>query len=125
MPRVRSKTVRKKRHKKWLKQAKGYWGRRKNLYRVAKVASIKALQYATRDRKVRKRSFRRLWIIRINAACHSNGISYRRFMNNLRKAGILLNRKVLATIAVVDPDGFSLLVKNTSKSRDYEEKNRK
>lgn len=114
MPRVRSKTVKKKRHKKWLKQAKGFWGRRKNLYSVAKVASIKALGYATRDRRVRKRSFRRLWIIRIRAACHGNGISYSKFINNLKKAGILLNRKVLAQIAVVDADAFSLLVKTTT-----------
>jgi len=114
MPRVRSKTVKKKRHKKWLKQAKGFWGRRKNLYRVAKVASIKALGYATRDRRVRKRSFRRLWIIRIRAACHRNGISYSKFINNLKKTGILLNRKVLAQIAVVDADAFSLLVKTTT-----------
>ncbi|TES92519.1 MAG: 50S ribosomal protein L20 [Candidatus Cloacimonadota bacterium] len=123
MPRVHSRTVRKKKHKKWLKQAKGFWGRRKNLFKVAKVASIKALGYATRDRKVRKRSFRRLWILRIGAACHSNGISYSKFINNLKKAGILLNRKVLAEIAVFDANAFSLLVKNTtnkneSKKRD-------
>lgn len=125
MPRVSSKKVKKKRHKKWLKQAKGFWGRRKNLYSVAKVASMRALYYATRDRKVRKRSFRRLWIVRIRAACHSNGISYSRFINNLKKSGILLNRKILSEIAVFDTDAFSLLVKNTVNRGDYEEKKEK
>ncbi|OQX56333.1 MAG: 50S ribosomal protein L20 [Candidatus Cloacimonas sp. 4484_209] len=117
MPRVHSKTIRKQRHKKWLKRAKGFWGRRKNLYRIAKVASIKALQYATRDRKTKKRNFRRLWILRIKAACHNNGISYSRFIYNLKKAGIILNRKILAEIAYVDADSFSLLVKETTKQK--------
>jgi len=80
MPRVRSKTVRRSKHKKWLKQAKGFWGKRKNLYSVARVASMKALAYATRDRRVKKRSFRRLWIVRITAACHNNGTSYNKFL---------------------------------------------
>ena len=114
MSRVHSSSVKKARHKKWLKQAKGFWGRRKNIYSVAKVASIKALGYATRDRRVRKRVFRRLWITRICAACHNNGISYSKSINNLKKVGILLDRKILAEIAFLDPDAFSLLVKNTS-----------
>jgi len=113
MPRVHSKTVGKKKHKKWLKRAKGFWGRRKNLYSVAKVASIKALSYSTRDRKVRKRDFRRLWILRISACCQNNGISYNKFINGLKKAGIILNRKILAEIAVTDAKAFSLLLKNT------------
>ncbi len=114
MPRVRSKIVRKRKRKKWLKRAKGFWGRRKNLYSVARVASIKALGYATRDRKVRKRMFRRLWITRVHAACNKNGISYSVFINNLKKAGINLNRKILAEIAVFDAEAFSLLVKSTT-----------
>ncbi|TET21867.1 MAG: 50S ribosomal protein L20 [Candidatus Cloacimonadota bacterium] len=115
MPRVRSKIVRKRKHKKWLKRAKGFWGRRKNLYSVARVASIKALSYATRDRKVRKRMFRRLWITRVHAACNKNEISYSVFINNLKKAGINLNRKILADIAVFDAEAFSLLVKSTTR----------
>ena len=114
MARVRSSSVQKTRHKKWLKRTKGFWGRRKNVYSVARVASIKALSYATRDRRVRKRSFRRLWITRIHAACNNNGISYSTFINNLKKSGVLLNRKILADIAVADSDAFTLLVKNTS-----------
>jgi large subunit ribosomal protein L20 len=115
MPRVRSRTVRKKRHKKWLKLTKGYWGRRKNLFKVAKVAAIKGLDYATRDRRVRKREFRKLWITRIGAACNANGISYSTFIHNLNKAKIALNRKVLADMAVFDEEAFSLLVKHTMK----------
>ena len=114
MPRVRASSVQKKRHKKWIKRAKGFWGRRKNIYSVAKVASIRAFSYATRDRKVKKRMFRRLWIIRIKAACHSNSVSYSKFISNLKKAEIHLNRKVLAEIATFDADAFSLLVNNTS-----------
>ncbi len=114
MPRVRSKTVRKAKHKRWLKQAKGFWGKRKNLYSVARVASMKALSYATRDRKVKKRSFRRLWIVRITAACHNNGISYSKFLNNLKKNSISLNRKSLAEIAAHDTTAFKLLVKETT-----------
>lgn len=115
MPRVRSRTVRKRRHKKWLKRTKGYWGRRKNLFKVAKVAAIKALGYATRDRKARKRAFRRLWITRIGAACNNNGISYSKFIHNLNTEKISLNRKVLADMAVFDEEAFSLLVKQTMK----------
>lgn len=115
MPRVRSRTVRKKRHKKWLKRTKGYWGRRKSLFKVAKVAAIKALGYATRDRRVRKRTFRRLWITRIRAACNANGISYSKFIHNLNREKITLNRKVLADMVVFDAEAFSLLVKQTMK----------
>lgn len=115
MSRVRSRTVRKKRHKKWLKLTKGYWGGRKNLFKVAKVAAIKALGYATRDRRVRKRTFRRLWITRIRAACNANGISYSKFIHNLNREKITLNRKILADMAVFDSEAFSLLVKQTMK----------
>lgn len=115
MPRVRSRTVRKKKHKKWLRRAKGYWGTRKNLFKVAKTSAMKALGYATRDRRVRKRAFRRLWITRIRAACNANGISYSKFVNNLNREKIALNRKVLADMAVSDAEAFSLLVKQTMK----------
>jgi large subunit ribosomal protein L20 len=115
MPRVRTRTVRKKRHKKWLKRTKGYWGTRKNLFKVAKVAAIKALGYATRDRRVRKRAFRRLWITRIGAACNANGVSYSKFIHHLNKEKISLNRKILAEMAVFDAEAFSLLVKQTMK----------
>lgn len=97
------------RHKKVLSQAKGYSGRRKNVYRVAKQAVIKAGQYAYRDRKQRKRQFRALWIARINAAARANGLSYSRMMDGLRKAEVELDRKVLADIAVHDKDAFTQL----------------
>jgi large subunit ribosomal protein L20 len=115
MSRVRSSTVRKKRHKKWIKRTKGYRGTRKNLFKVAKIAAFKALGYATRDRRVRKRAFRRLWITRIRAACNANGISYSKFIKNLNREKVLLNRKILADMAVFDAEAFSLLVKQTMK----------
>jgi large subunit ribosomal protein L20 len=94
------------RHKKVLSQAKGYSGRRKNVYRVAKQAVIKAGQYAYRDRRQRKRQFRALWIARINAAARECGMSYSRFINGLLKAGIEIDRKVLADLAVHDAAAF-------------------
>ncbi|MGE0487364.1 MAG: 50S ribosomal protein L20 [Gammaproteobacteria bacterium] len=94
------------RHKKVLRQAKGYSGRRKNVYRVAKQAVIKAGQYAYRDRRQRKRQFRALWIARINAAARECGMSYSRFINGLLKAGIEIDRKVLADLAVHDAAAF-------------------
>ncbi len=94
------------RHKKVLSQAKGYRGRRKNVYRVAKQAVTKAGQYAYRDRRQRKRQFRGLWIIRINAAARECGISYSQFMNGLKKASIEIDRKVLADLAVFDKGAF-------------------
>ena len=95
------------RHKKILKQAKGYYGARSKLYRVAKQAVIKAGQYAYRDRRQRKRQFRRLWIVRINAEARNNGLSYSQFMNGLHKAGIDIDRKILADTAVFDKAVFS------------------
>ncbi len=107
MARVKRGVVAKRRHKKVLKQAKGYYGARSKIYRVAKQAVIKAKQYAYRDRKQRKRQFRSLWIVRINAAARENGLSYSQFINGLSKAEIGLDRKVLADLAVHDKDAFS------------------
>ncbi len=110
MPRVKRGVVARARHKKVLKQAKGYYGARSRIYRVAKQAVIKAGQYAYRDRRQRKRQFRALWIARINAGARSCGLSYSRFMNGLKKASIGLDRKVLADLAVFDKPAFSELV---------------
>ena len=109
MARVKRGVQARRRHKKVLKQAKGYYHARRKVFRVAKQAVTKALQYAYIGRKQRKRQFRSLWIARINAASRMNGISYSRFMNGLLKAGITLDRKVLADIAVHDAVGFAAL----------------
>ena len=109
MARVKRGVQARRRHKKILKQAKGYYHARRKVFRVAKQAVTKALQYAYIGRKQRKRQFRSLWIARINAAARINGISYSRFMNGLMKAGITLDRKVLADIAVHDAPGFAAL----------------
>ena len=106
MSRVKRGVTARARHKKIIKLAKGYRGRRKNVFRVAKQAVIKAGQMAYRDRRQRKRQFRALWIARINAAARECGLSYSRFINGLSKAGVLLDRKVLADIAVRDPEAF-------------------
>lgn len=110
MPRTRNRVATHSRRKKVLKAAKGYRTCRGNLYKLAKETVEKGLQYAYRDRKANKRNFRRLWIIRINAACRLNGISYSRFIDGLHKKGIDLNRKALADLAVRDPGAFSQLV---------------
>ncbi len=109
MPRVRNSVARLKRRKQILNNAKGYFGRRKNLYKTAKEAVERAWRYQYRDRKNRKRDFRRLWIVRINAAARQHDMSYSRFMNGLKLAGIEINRKVLADIAVRDPQAFEQL----------------
>ncbi|MBB1088034.1 50S ribosomal protein L20 [Lysobacter sp. SG-8] len=109
MARVKRGVTARRRHKKVLKQAKGYYNARRKVYRVAKQAVTKALQYAYIGRKQKKRNFRSLWITRINAAARINGMSYSRFMNGLNKAGITLDRKVLADIAVHDATGFAAL----------------
>lgn len=111
MPRVKRGVTAKARHKKILKQAEGYYGARSRVYRVAKQAVIKAGQYAYRDRRQRKRQFRALWIIRINAAARESGLSYSRFMNGLKKASIDIDRKVLADLAVHDKEAFAELVR--------------
>ncbi|MBM4228832.1 MAG: 50S ribosomal protein L20 [Gammaproteobacteria bacterium] len=110
MARVKRGTIAHARHKKVLKRAKGYYGRRKNVFRVATQAVTKAGQYAYRDRKVRKREFRALWIVRINAAAREHGLNYARFINGLLKASVELDRKVLADLAVHDKDAFAALV---------------
>jgi large subunit ribosomal protein L20 len=110
MPRVKRGVTARARHKRVLDQAKGYRGRRKNVYRIAKEAVMKAGQYAYRDRRQRKRQFRTLWIARINAAAREQGLSYSVFMNGLKKAAINLDRKVLADIAVFDKAAFAQIV---------------
>ena len=109
MARVKRGVVARARHKKVLNKAKGYYGARSKVYRVAKQAVIKAGQYAYRDRRVRKREFRALWITRINAAARTNGLSYSRFMNGLSRAGVEIDRKMLADLAVYDATAFSAL----------------
>ena len=110
MPRVKRGITARARHKKVLVLAKGYRGRRKNVYRVAKQAVMKAGQYAYRDRRQRKRQFRQLWIARINAGTRQHGLSYSKFMNGLKRAAIELDRKVLADLAVFDKAAFAQLV---------------
>ena len=110
MPRVKRGVTDRARHKKVLALAKGYRGRRKNVYRVAKQAVMKAGQYAYRDRRQRKRQFRQLWIVRINAGARENGLSYSKFMNGLKKAAIEIDRKVLADLAVFEKAAFAQLV---------------
>ena len=109
--RVKRGTKRTKRRKKILKQAKGYYGGKSRNFRVAKEAVERSLQFAYRDRRNRKRDFRRLWIVRINAGARQNGLSYNRFMHGLQLAGCELNRKMLADLAVRDPEGFGELAK--------------
>ena len=111
MVRVSNTPVTKRRRKKILKMAKGYWGRRGSLYKNAKETVMRALRYAYRDRKQRKRNFRSLWIVRIGAAARINGMNYTKFISGLKKAGVTLDRKVLADIAVRDESGFAELAK--------------
>jgi large subunit ribosomal protein L20 len=110
MPRVKRGVVAHARHKKILAMAKGFRGRRKNVYRIAKQAVMKAGQYAYRDRRTRKRVFRQLWSARINAAARASGVTYSRFMAGLKKANIEIDRKVLSDMAIHDPAAFSSIV---------------
>ena len=110
MPRVKRGVTAHAKHKKILERAKGYYGARSRIYRAAKQAVIKAAQYAFRDRRVKKRDFRSLWILRINAAAHQHGLSYSRFIRGLKLASINLNRKVLANLAVRDKNAFAKIV---------------
>ncbi|MFW6160616.1 MAG: 50S ribosomal protein L20 [Acidobacteriota bacterium] len=110
MPRVKRGSKKRKRRAKILKQAKGYWGARSHNYKAAKEAVEKALQYAYRDRRTRKREFRRLWIIRIKAAAENNGMSYNQFIHGLQQKNIQLDRKILADLAVNSPKTFQQLV---------------
>ena len=111
MPRSVNTVAARARRKKVMKSAKGYWGRRSNVWTVAKNAVEKGLTYAYRDRKVKKRDFRKLWIQRINAGARLEGMSYSEFMGKLKKAKIDLNRKVLADLAMNHPDAFKAIVK--------------
>ena len=116
MGRVKRVVTSHAKHKKVLKSVKGYWGRRKNTIRVAKQAMEKALQYAYRDRRVKKREFRSLWIQRINAGVRSEGMSYSKFINGLNKSGSKLDRKVLADLAYNHPEAFKSIVKKVQSS---------
>jgi len=116
MARVKRGVIARRRHKKVLKQAKGYYGARSRVFRVAKQAVIKAGQYAYRDRRQRKRQFRALWIARINAGARINGLSYSRFINGLKKASIEIDRKVLADLAVNEKGAFAALVEKAKAS---------
>lgn len=122
MPRVKGGTVARARRKKVLKQAEGYFGSKHRLYKTAHEQVMHSGQYAFRDRRQNKRNFRKLWIVRINAACHENEISYSKFMNGLEKANISINRKMLSELAIDNPKAFSELVviaKNALDGKEY------
>ena len=110
MPRSVNSVAKRARRKKVLKQAKGYFGRRKNVWTIAKNAVEKGLQYAYRDRRTKKRNFRALWIMRINAAARLQGMTYSQLINKLKSNNIEINRKVLADLAVNNPDGFKAII---------------
>ena len=114
MPRANSSVPRHKRHRKIVKQAKGYYGVRKSNFKAAKDAVERGMQFAYRDRRLKKRTIRSLWIVRINAAVREHGLSYSKFINLLKDKNIILNRKALAYMAVNDPEGFSEIVKSVS-----------
>ncbi|OGA43446.1 MAG: 50S ribosomal protein L20 [Betaproteobacteria bacterium RIFCSPLOWO2_12_FULL_62_13] len=116
MPRAKRGVIARAAHKKVVKQAKGFRGRRKNVFRIANEAVMRAGQYAYRDRRNRKRTFRSLWIARINAAAREHGMSYSLFMNGLKKASIVVDRKVLADIAVLDKPAFGKFVEKAKAS---------
>ena len=116
MARVKRGVTARRRHKKILKLAKGYYGARSRVFRVAKQAVIKAGQYAYRDRRQRKRQFRALWIARINAAARINGLSYSRMINGLKVAGVDINRKVLSELAISDPAAFAALAEKAKEA---------
>jgi len=118
VPRVKRSVHARKKRRKVLEQAKGYWGLKKSSYRYAKEQVEHSLVYAYRDRKNKKRTFRSLWIIRINAAARANGLSYNRFMAGVRKAGIELDRKSLADLAVSDPKAFELVAERAKAALD-------
>jgi large subunit ribosomal protein L20 len=122
MARVKRGVTASARHKKVLKKAKGYYNARRKTYRTAKQAVIKAGQYAYRDRRAKKRDFRALWITRINAAAREYGLSYGKFINGLKKAGIDVDRKMLADLAVNQPAGFAAIAKQAQAALDKAEK---
>ncbi|OGU55015.1 MAG: 50S ribosomal protein L20 [Ignavibacteria bacterium RBG_13_36_8] len=110
MPRATNKVASRKRRKKILGMAKGYWGARSKVYTIAKTHVEKGLQHAFTDRKTKKRTFRQLWIVRINAAARMHGISYSKLINGLREKGVDINRKILANLAVENPEAFAEIV---------------
>mmetsp|Transcript_23773 Transcript_23773/g.62157 ORF Transcript_23773/g.62157 Transcript_23773/m.62157 type:complete len:116 (+) Transcript_23773:281-628(+) len=114
MPRSSNLVASRRRRRKILSQAKGYWGKRKNVYTIAKNAVEKGLMYQYRDRKNRKRTFRRLWIVRINAAARINGLSYSKLMHAMKEKDMQINRKVLADLAIHDADTFAAIVKEAT-----------
>jgi large subunit ribosomal protein L20 len=124
MPRVRSATATRRRHKRVLRAARGYRGTRSKLYRVARQAVIRAGQYAYRDRRTRKREFRSLWIARLSAACSGRGISYSHFIGGLRRANVFLNRKMLSEVAIADEAAFDKLVEFARSSQPAESQSR-
>lgn len=117
MPRATNNVAARARHRKLLKQAEGYYGAKSRLYRIAKEAVERGLNYAYRDRRNRKRDFRKLWIMRINAAARQNGLSYSSFMGLLHRSNIEINRKVLADMAVNDVEGFQKLVETAKQAQ--------
>ena len=119
MARVKRGVTSRAKHTKTLKAAKGFYGRRKNTIRAAKAAVDRAKQYATRDRRVKKRNFRALWIQRINAGVREHGLTYARFMDGLTKAGIEVDRKVLSDIAIHEPEAFAVLVEQAKAALAY------
>ncbi len=119
MARVKRGVTAHAKHKKVLKAAKGFYGRRKSTIRIAKQAVEKSMQYATRDRRVRKRNFRALWIQRINAAAREHGLTYGRLIDGMNKAGIEIDRKVLSDMAIHEPDAFAAVVTEAKKALEY------
>ena len=117
MARIKGATTTRRRRKKIIRLARGYWGAKKNHYKGANQQVMKSLKYAYVGRKLKKRDFRRLWITRISAACKLNGINYSTFMNGLKKAGITLNRKMLSEIAIADPAAFTSLVEQAKAAK--------
>jgi large subunit ribosomal protein L20 len=114
MPKTSKSVASRKRRRKVLKHAKGYWGSRSKVYTVAKGAVEKGLLHAYRDRRLKKRTFRQLWIVRINAAARANGTTYSRLIHSLNEKGVVINRKILASLAVENPEAFSEVVKFTA-----------
>ncbi len=110
MSRVKRGVITKKRHKRLLKQTKGFWGQRGNVFKRAKETLMRAMAFAYKGRKLKKRDFRALFIVRISAACKSHGVSYSKFIHNLKSANILLNRKMLSQMAILEPQAFAQLV---------------
>ncbi|HEY7750751.1 MAG TPA: 50S ribosomal protein L20 [Ignavibacteriaceae bacterium] len=115
MPKAKNNVASRRRRKKILKQTKGYWGARGNVYTIAKNTLEKGLLHSYRDRKLKKRNYRQLWIARINAAARIHGTTYSKLINALKVSGVIINRKILASLAVENPDAFSEIVKFASK----------